>query len=218
MPSSRTVYPDDTGPHASVNERPACGCSFSRAQVSSRSTRLATRSPIADAGSISVAYGSPAWFDLSRTDTFTQGLVYADPAADQTGDQFGWALAAGDFDGDGRADLAVGHPGEDVMGNVNSGAAALLMGGPNAGLGARLGSLSAGRNGVPGDLQAHSDFARALAVGDFDGNGFADLAVGAPWHDSVAGNDVGYEIVLYGSLFSDGFELGSTQRWSSAVP
>ena len=179
---------------------------------------LGASNELADAGSISVAYGAPGGFELSRTDTFTQGLVYADPAADQTGDQFGWALAAGDFDGDGRADLAVGHPGEDVTGNVNSGAAALLMGGPNAGLGARLGSLSAGRDGVPGDLQAHSDFARSLAVGDFDGNGFADLVVGVPWYDAAAQANVGYEVVLCGALFSDGFEVGSSLRWSSTTP
>ena len=140
------------------------------------------------------------------------------PGNDQSGDQFGWAFAAGDFDGDGFADLAVGHPGEDVLGNVNTGAVTLLMGAPNANLGARVGALAAGVDGLPDVLQAHSDFGRAMCIGDFGGDGFADLVVGVPWYNTLDDVDAGLEIVLYGSLFSDGFETGSTARWSSETP
>ena len=37
--------------------------------------------------------------------------------ANESGDQFGTTLAAGDFNGDGRADLAIGVPLEDVVVN-----------------------------------------------------------------------------------------------------
>jgi len=170
-----------------------------------------------DVGSISVAYGSLGWFDLSRTLNFTQGLLYADAFADEGEDQFGWALAAGDFDDDGYADLAVGGPGEDQR----AGAVVILKGAPDDGLGATIGTFQAGLDFLPGELQSYEDFGSALAVGDFDGDGASDLAVGAPQYNSSSHADVGYEIVLYGfdpSLFRDGFESGSLERWSSASP
>jgi len=54
-------------------------------------------------------------------------------------------------------------------------------------------------------------------VGDFDANGFDDLVVGAPWFDGGGLADVGGEVVIYGSLFADGFEIGSTGHWSAAA-
>ncbi len=176
---------------------------------------LGANNEAVDSGQICAAYGAPAGFDLSRTDCFIQAYLFG---IDQPGDQFGWALAAGDYDGDGFTDLAVGHPGEDALGFVNTGAVTVLMGAPNANLGARVGSLVAGVDGLPEGFQVHSDFGRALAAGDFGGDGFADLVVGAPWYDSLDDTDVGTEFVLYGSLFSDGFESASMGHWSGAAP
>jgi hypothetical protein len=91
------------------------------------------------------------------------------------GDGFASALAAGDFDGDGYEDLAVGVPGEEPSGVV------MLYrgtGGSTSGQFKRLVAwkrLSSPTN-TPGD-----GFGTALAVGDFDGDTFDDLAVSAPW-------------------------------------
>jgi hypothetical protein len=61
----------------------------------------------------------------------------------------------------------------------------------------------------------------ALAGGDFDGNGYDDLAIGAV---QVEGLDPGSNPVtsgavyaLYGALFSDGFEDDGLSRWSASV-
>ena len=44
------------------------------------------------------------------------------------GEGFGSALAAGDFDGDGFADLAIGTPREDIFGAIDCGLMQVLFG------------------------------------------------------------------------------------------
>lgn len=63
----------------------------------------------------------------------------------------------------------------------------------------------------PGD-----EFAGSIAAGDFDGDGYADLAVGIPGCESDEFANAGCEVVVYGSLFSDGFETANLGRWSDS--
>lgn len=171
----------------------------------------------ADAGEVSVLYGSTVgFFDLARTDHLTQGTVFGSAAYDQAGDQFGFALAAGDFDRDGREDLAIGQPGEDVGGG-DRGGVTILMGGAG-GLYERYRFLAAGINGVQPGPQDNSLMGRSLAVGDFNGNGFSDLAIGIPSRDQTGVANLGAESILYGALFADGFASGNDWHWSESVP
>lgn len=174
-----------------------------------------------DAGEVSVLYGGTSvdFFTLARSEHFRQSGIFGLPAYDTAGDKFGFALAAGDFERDGYADLAIGQPGEEV-GGIDRGGVTILNGGPPpaSGLYERFRFLSNGINGIPPLVQSHSDMGHALAVGDFDGTGTADLAIGIPYRQIGDLDNVGMETILYGSAFADGFESSGLSYWSGSAP
>jgi hypothetical protein len=182
---------------------------------------LGAGNELANAGRIVVAFGSNSGFDLARTIPFDQGTLYpGDPQANLTDEKFGWAMTVGDFDSDGLDDLVVGHPNDlDWAVGTNTGAVSVLMGGFGAGLGDRRRLLHPGWQGLPGRIQGGQEFGRAVAAGDFDGDGYSDLAIGAPGYDlGEQVFDSGGEVVLYGAQFADGFEAGSAERWLTDEP
>ena len=110
----------------------------------------------------------------------------------QTGDNFGGALAFGDFDADGHLELVIGAPDEDFGGAlINTGAVHVLQG---RGLAfATAGDRFFEQTNSPGAGASEPDdhFGAALAVGDFDGDGYDDLAVGTPDEGFVAAGHCG---------------------------
>lgn len=102
-------------------------------------------------------------------------------------DRFGFALAVGDFDGDGVDDLAIGAPRQDIGSSLDAGLVIVAFG--KAGLGvsnARCQKWHQDRPGVENDVEPHDDFGWSLAAGDFNGDDIDDLAVGVP-SESIAG-------------------------------
>ncbi len=108
-------------------------------------------------------------------------------------DDFGSALAAADFDCDGKDDLAVGIPGEDI-GAANDAGAVLILQGSSLGLvtsnllGFEPHRFYQGLASVGGTAEAGDRFGAALATGNFDFGSGQDLAVGIPGEDSARGS------------------------------
>jgi hypothetical protein len=82
-------------------------------------------------------------------------------------------LAAGDFDADGYADLAVGSPIED--GQI--GRVVVLRGGPRGLSASGALSLRQGLGGIPSQPAGGEGFGSDLVVGDVNGDGRDDLAI-----------------------------------------
>ncbi|MGH3390324.1 MAG: hypothetical protein ACRDOO_15755 [Actinomadura sp.] len=95
--------------------------------------------------------------------------------ASVSGAKFGAAVVTGDFNKDGKIDVAVGAP-NDTVGGVASGSVSVFPGSATGlGAGKRLRQADAGASDEAGDK-----WGTALAAGDFNKDGFTDLAVGAP--------------------------------------
>ena len=127
---------------------------------------------------------------------------------------FGRSLAAGDFDDDGYPDLAIGIPGQDLGGATSAGAVLVLYSG-SGGPGVLDSQLWTEDDLGIGDGSASDDrFGWSLATGDFDGDGYDDLAVGAPFEP--AGAEGGVAFVLYGG--PDGLATAGAQIWTQDTP
>ena len=76
-------------------------------------------------GMVQVLYGSPAGLTGSGSQHFTQDTAHV-PGHAEEGDFFGDSLAAGNFDGKYKADLAIGSPFEDIGNDVDAGGVTVL--------------------------------------------------------------------------------------------
>jgi hypothetical protein len=163
------------------------------------------------AGAVNILYGTANGISAADDQIWTQNDL-ATPDESENIDHFGQVLAAGDFNGDGAADLAVGVPGEDVDGKLSSGAVQILYGTSPQGFVA-MGTQFWHQNSpdVVGVAEEGDLFGSALAVGDFDGDGYDDLAVGAFGESVGAEDSAGAVSVLYGTAV--GLSALGNQIW-----
>ncbi|HKA67948.1 MAG TPA: hypothetical protein VKG85_02400 [Actinomycetes bacterium] len=147
-------------------------------------------------GAINVLYGSAAGLTGSGSQFFTQNSPGVAGTA-EAADFFGDALTAGDFDNDGFADLAVGVPGESIGSPANAGAVNVQYGSATGLTGSGGQLLTQNTAAVGSPAERNDSFGFALAAGDFDHDGFADLGVGVPFEASTI-RAVGGVNVFYG--------------------
>lgn len=162
---------------------------------------LAVGSPGEDltVGVVFIIYGSSDGLTAARWVLRGQG---GSVGANETGDNFGWSLAAGNFNNDAYEDLAVGIPGEDLElaeGTIFNAGAVNVYYGAAEGL-SLTGAMHLRDADTGGDAQDNAQFGYSLAAGDFNGSGHADLAVGVPFKEAGGGpQNHGVVEVLFGS-------------------
>jgi len=118
----------------------------------------------------------------------------------EIGDRLGseGAVAMGDLNGDGFADIAYGSHWADPLGRVDSGLVVVFFGG--VGLPGNQADLSDGI-GVNGEIRIYANpgdkLGWSLACGDLNKDGYDDLVIGAPEADPISSAS-GEVIILWG--------------------
>jgi FG-GAP repeat protein len=163
------------------------------------------------AGAVVVLFGSATGLTSGASQRWTQDTTGIQDSAEPN-DNFGAALAAGDFHADGDMDLAIGVPNEG-FGSVSEAGAVAVLYGSASGLSATYNQLwGQDSTNIQDTSESIDRFGSALAAGDFDGNGQGDLAVGVPREDVGSVTDAGAVNVIYGS--NQGLSATGNQFWN----
>jgi hypothetical protein len=167
---------------------------------------LAFQVPLQDTGAILVLYGGSDGLGASDNDVLFQTQEFA---------ELGTALAAGDIVGDGYDDLVAGMPLFDDDDQPDAGTILVAFGTPGGftlfDASIEQDSVEIGNNSEPLDR-----FGASLSVGDIDGDGFADVAVGTPGESfGNSGTDSGAVYLLYGG--DDGLQGPNAPHASQVI-
>jgi hypothetical protein len=174
------------------------GTTYARFRLSTDATAANPTGPASDGEvedyRVTIFEHSGGLADSSKSRKIATGLNGLPLGVLANGDKFGSAVAAiGDLDGDGVADVAVGAPSE--FGSTSPGAVHVLFLNANGTVKSQQ-TIGSGVGGGP-TLAVGDYFGHSLAMlGDVDGDGVTDLAVGAS-KDGTGGYLAGAVHVLF---------------------
>jgi hypothetical protein len=176
------------------------------------------------AGEVDVLYGSAAGLTATGSQLFTENSPGSVSDGAQFGDRYGRTVESADANCDGYADLSVGISHEGIEQSLAPGAGAMVMlyGSPGVGL-TETGNQFWHQDspGILDQAEPQDNFdGRVPDFGDMNGDGCADIAVGA-FKEDLEGQttiaDAGAMNVFYGSPGVGLTDVGN-QFWSLASP
>ena len=151
--------------------------------------------------------------DLSDVATGSGGFVI-NRQASETYDHDGSGSsvsAAGDINGDGLADLIVGAPQSDLgAGGSNAGRSYVVFGKSDT-TAVELSDIANGTGGfiISGETEGNQSGYSVSSAGDVNGDGLADLIVGAPDSDFASNTDAGRSYVVFGKKDTNAINLSA---------
>lgn len=160
-----------------------------------------------DSGRSYVVFGktSTAVINLSEVVAGSGGFVIN---GESPVDESGFSVSgAGDVNGDGLADLIVGAPGNDYSGG-NAGRSYVVFG-RTSGQAIDLFAVAAGIGGfvINGESTSHQSGRSVSGVGDYNGDGLADLIVGARLAADSSQISTGRSYVVFGKTSGMAIDL-----------
>ena len=188
-------------------------------------TSVASAGDINDDGFADVIVGAPFADPSTRTDGGRSYVIYGSAAGSNldlrssgssvrivgaaAGDHSGVSVAsAGDVNGDGRTDLVVGAPDADPSSRTDAGSSYVIYGSASP---ADVDLRSLGVRGFRIDGAAAEDSSghSVAPAGDINGDGYADVIVGAPYADPPSRSTAGSSYVIYGKASPSNVDLAS---------
>lgn len=152
---------------------------------------VVTGGPNNSTSSIAITYGSATNFTAQTLSSANSVFITGNGSTDQ----FGAAVAAGDLNGDGFDDIAVGAPADSNSGTgTNNGAGYIIYGGASTISGASITTLlTAGA--AKFSFSSGGTYGSAVAFGNINGDAYDDLLIGAPTETTQGG----VVKIIYGS-------------------